>query len=278
MHANWKRMSWALGAAVTAGAMCGASASVVLTGDLITVGVDTSGGLVDAGYNAGIIPAWDPGVDFIRPGVAFEFYAVGVGGATAAAGYSHGDPFGATTIETSSGSVLSARTVGSLGQVAFTQDLSFDRSESTIHFSVTFVNIGILPLDLVYARGLDPDQDWWLPSGVPETLNAVTGPDSVTAVGPLSGNRITLQTASPVPHVPTVDAAWVDDPYLLLVPHDDGDGDYTINLAFDLGTVEPGGSKTVTYEYLVQVPEPAGAAAVFLLGALCVVAQRRHRD
>jgi hypothetical protein len=55
-------------------------------------------------------------------------------------------------------------------------------------------------------------------------------------------------------HTPTISSGWSIDPYVLLDPNDDGDGDYTINMAWDIGTLAPGESADIYFKYRITYP------------------------
>ncbi len=110
------------------------------------------------------------------------------------------------------------------------------------------------------SRFLDPDQDDDVYSSA-ETYNSV-GTFWATAVGPYSRLSISIVdfTGGGVPSVTN----WSMDPYELLLGGNIGNGDYTIGMAWNLGTIGAGQSKTLSFEYQVSsVPIPAG---LLLLG------------
>jgi hypothetical protein len=240
--------------------------------------------LIDDAFTAGV--NLDPAgggvytaADFLRPGSPFEFYSIGLDGASiGAAGYALGNPFAGLTTDTSWGTQLTADTTARWDGLGIYQNAWFDDDESTIHFVVTLTNTrapGSAPFtDVVYARGADPDQDVYVGGDFP-TNNSI-GPGGVTAVGPATGWSMTvLDTWGG--GVYSVDWWWDTDPYNLLVPHNDGNGDYTINCAWDLGTLAPGTSKSVSFDYEFKAP---GLPAFALVGAapvLGALVRRRKR-
>jgi hypothetical protein len=255
------------------------AASFVLTGTQMTVGVDESGGLIDASFTAGIIPAWRPAVDYLRPGTPFQFYSIGVNNQWLSAGYSPGNNFGASTVNTSAGPILSARTTGTFGDLSFTQLLWFGVNDTTIRYEITFMNNGLAPLEnVVYAVGLDPDQEADL--GITyDTLNFIPDGNRVIAAGPTVGDWIRISSYDVLPHVPSVDVDWNEDPYFLLTGPNDGHGDNTINMAFRIGDMLPG--QMVSFGYAISIgtviPEPRAYALLGGLGLLGFAAYRRFR-
>lgn len=255
------------------------AASFVLTGTQMTVGVDESGGLIDASFTAGIIPAWRPAVDYLRPGSPFQFYSIGVNNQWNSAAYIWGNTFGATTVNTSAGPILSAFTKGTFGNLTFSQLLWFGVNDTTIRYEITFENTGLSTLNnVVYAVGLDPDQeaDTW---GIYYTVNIIPDPDTVIAYGMTDGDWIRIRSNDPIPHVPSVDENWNDDPYFLLTGPNDGNGDNTINMAFRIGDMAPGQIVTFGYEISIGtvIPEPRDYALLGGLGLLGFAAYRRFR-
>lgn len=256
------------------------AASFVLTGTQMTVGVDESGGLIDAGFNAGIIPAWRPVVDYLRPGTPFQFYSIGVDNQWLSAGYDPGNNFGATTVNTSAGPILSAQTTGTFGDLSFTQLLWFGVNDTTIRYEITFENTGPWPLNsVVYAVGLDADQEEYLIPMQFNTLNSIPDGNTVIATGPNFGDWIQIFSNDPIPHVPSVDENWDTDPYFLLTGPNDGHGDNTINMAFRIGDMAPGQIVTFGYEISIGtvIPEPRDYALLGGLGLLGFAAYRRFR-
>jgi len=252
-----------------------ASASALLQGDHLQVGVSNSGGLIDDAFTAGV--NLDPAgggaytaADFLRPGTPFEFYSIGVGGSSiGTAGYALGDPFAGVTADTSWGTQLTADTSARWDGLGIYQNAWFDTTESTIHFVVTLTNTrrpgSASFTDVAYARGAEPDQDLYT-YGTYFTNNSI-GSGGVTAVGPFSGWSMTLVDTWGGGNYP-VSAPWETDPYLLQTAGNDGNGDYTINCAWDLGTIAPGTSKSVSFDYVFAAP---GLPAFALVGAAPVL-------
>lgn len=257
------------------------AASFVLTGTQMTVGVDESGGLIDASFTAGIIPAWRPAVDYLRPGAPLQFYSIGEGGQWLSAGNLSGNNFGATTVNTSAGGILSATTTGAFGNLSFTQLLWFGVNDPQIRYEITLENTGVSPLfGVVYAVGLDADQEEFLIPNQFDTLNTIPDGDTVIATGPTFGDWIRIYSNDPFRHVPSVDENWNEDPYFLLTGPNNGNGDHTINMAFDIGEMAPGQVVTFGYEIAIGtsvIPEPQDYALLGGLGLLGFAAWRRCR-
>jgi len=127
---------------------------------------------------------------------------------------------------------------------------------------------------VVYARGLDPDQDVYAGGGY-VTKNTIASGNLVYGSAPITDWTIGIFSDSPYSHVPSIRADWSSDPYSLLTPRNDGDGDYTINMVFDIGTLGAGQSANVDFQYRIAetgggvstVPEPCTIIVWSLLGA-----------
>lgn len=235
-----------------------AQANFVLSGNVLDVGVSNSGGLIDDNFNAGIIFK-ATGADFLRPGSPFEFFSIGESGAVLTSGYALGNPIPLTSSNTTVLPTLSAVSFNgafALGgsTLIYTQNVFFDVNASAINFSVDILNAGTAATSgLVYARGLDPDQDVFVGGGF-STINTVLA-DRVRAFGPVSNLAIEIVDLTGG-GVPTVDAFWNTNPYALLVPHNDGNGDYAINMAWEIPSLLPGNSYEIDFQYNSRCSHP----------------------
>lgn len=277
------------------------ASSAILEGDYLRVGVSDSGGLIDDGFIVGIdydktgTGTYSPSdADFLKPGTPFEFYSIGIGGEPNwnAAGYFSGNAFGGTTSDTTGGSSTnSANTVASWGSLGINQDLWYPDAgvgAGTIKFHVKLTNNGADALtDVVYARGLDPDQDVYAGGGY-ETTNVIPNGNLVYGSAPITDWTIGIFSDSAYAHMPTVNRDWDQDPYALLTARNDGYGDFTINMAFDIGTLDPRQSADLYFEYRIAethggvvgvIPEPASilllSVAGLGLGIKRIVRRRR---
>jgi hypothetical protein len=249
-------------------------ASFVLSGNYLNVGVSNSGGLIDDAFTAGI--NFDPNgggaytaADFLTPGSPFEFFSIGYNGSFQAAGYSNGNTFGLTTLNTSGGTTYSALsyTTGTFtttggAVLTYNQSVWFDTTSNTINFSSQIINAGSSTLSgLTFARGLDPDQDV-NQFGSYVTNNSIAG-NTVTGSGPLTGLSITITDISGG-GVPAVRASWSQDPTNLLLGGNDGNGDYTINMAWEIPDLAKGQSYEIDYSYTITAPIPG---SLLLMGS-----------
>lgn len=246
-----------------------------LTGSYLKVGVSDSGGLIDDNFNAGI--KFDrqgtgdfSSNDFLRPGTPLEFYSLGMalGSGTVYnyAGYQSGNRLAATT--SYADAYLSAQTNLSYNNLLLNQVLYFPSDGNTIHFQIFGMNLGSSKLsNVVYARGLDPDPDFYA-TGSYDTVNTISG-NKVRAFGPYTGLYVELvdQTGG---GVPTVDKNADTNPFNLLVSHNPGDGDYTINLAWSIGDLDPGQTFEIDFDYVLGYSSPTAVplpSTILLLGS-----------
>lgn len=264
--------------------------SFVLTGNYLMVGIGSGGTLIDDEFNVGL--QFDPSgsgsfpqSDFIKPGgpgVPFQFYSLGINEDWVEASFiNNPNPFNLITKDISYNGTYAAISYGIYGfhgLFLINHVLSFDFNDTVIKNTFQIFNMGNQPLvNIAFATGLDPDQDVDM-FGIRDTINGISG-NVVWAIGPKSG--LTIQMVSLTPGgVPTVDKNWIRDPYWLNIPHNDGNGDWTIALAWKIGSLDPGRSITFDWEYrLSLVPLPA---SVLLLGSgllgLGAVGWRRRRN
>jgi hypothetical protein len=262
-----------------------------MNGNVLTVGIDNSGGLVDLAAPPAFVGDNGQGItfksgstpnDFTAPGTPWEFYSLGVNGAVLVGGVpgAAANPMGLNTVNNSAGTNFKADSNGpavALGGalLSYDQSVSFDTNSKVIKFKADFFNVGTTTAtNVVYARGLDPDQDVGRFNFFP-TTNTILGPGSVKAVGTLTGLFVQIDdlkgfgVASISGSNPTF--PWETDPYVLI-----GGGlvngalvgnpfDYSINMAWAIGDIAPGHSVELDWTYTFgQVPLPP---SVWLFGS-----------
>lgn len=259
------------------------AADAILNGNYLRLGVNDSGALIDSGFTVGIdydktgTSTWT-GFDFLKPGTPFEFFSVGYNNSWEDFGYWTGGLTGSATTDTSAAGVLSTSTAGgSWGLLAIAQTLSYPVGGGIVNFAVTLTNTGTEALEnVVYGRGLDPDQDVYAGGGYPTTNSIVNG-NLVTGSAPVTDWTIGIFTDSAYAHTPSIQSGWDTNPYNLQNPRDDGYGDWTINMGWNVGTLGAGDSAVITFQYRVaetkdEVVVPGGrvpdtASTFAILGA-----------
>lgn len=230
------------------------------------------------------------GYDFITPGDPYQYFSVGADGQWASNSYNYGNNLGMTTTNTSSGTTLQATSTGGMvNGLGVSQTLTFQQSgagSGVISFTTTLTNTTDSTLsNIAYSTGLDPDQDNYF-DGTYATSNTIVSPDFIYATG--SGTAWTIGIKNTSDYTPSgtfiVDGSWDygysggvvsgtssdQSPYLTTYGSTYGAlsgpgniyGDYTINMAWNLGDLGAGKSTTLTYDYVVAAtPGAAGAPA-----------------
>jgi hypothetical protein len=256
----------------------GNAADFTLTGQYLNVGVNDSGGLIGNGVGIQFDPTgtghFAGAPDFITPGTPLEFYSIGINNTNlGSAGYNDGNTFGVTTINTTSGSTVSTLSYGYVGLI---QRTYFDQASKSIHFSVDLLNMtGVALNNVVYARGLDPDQNYPTTFSTNNSIGTIGGKAVVTAVGPYNGLTIQIQDVTGG-GVASVSSGWERNPYVLLLGGNAGNGDNTINMAWNLGTLAPYSSREIDFQYnLSAVPLPP-ALLLFAPGLLGLIGIRKR--
>jgi hypothetical protein len=233
------------------------------------------------------------GADFITPGTPFAFYSIGVGSNSAVAGAGAAtNPFNATTIDASAilggvGSPYTASSTGNAFGLEFAQNIYFNANEQTIHVDVAFSNNTASAINGVkYAVGIDPDQGIAGGAGF-ETWNTI-GTGALASVTATSANGLSIamqDVGGSRPAFASISWAWETSPNSLLSGRNDGNGDYTIALAYDLGDIAASEQVTLSYAYTLAVgpvpgvPEPETYAMLLAgLGLMGFIARCRKPE
>jgi hypothetical protein len=265
------------------------ASALVLDNGYLKVGINDSGALIDHSAYVGI--QYDPSgtgnygaIDFLTPGTPFAFSSLGVNGSYTSSNANEGtNNFGSTSTNLSSlaGTPLAVTSGASFAGLSFVQVVQYAANSSTIHVSLTFSNnSGSALSNVVYATGFDADQDSNT-FGSFDTLNSILGQGTsagVAAAGSASGYSISLLNSSGwASTTASVSSGWVTNPYTLSSGLNDGNGDNTVALAYDLGNFAAGQTKTIAYDIAITaVPEPSGYAMLLAgLGMLGFMVRRR---
>ena len=295
------------GCAVRGVAWCGVAqaAPLVLVDPYVEAGVSDLYGTL--GSNGSTSPGilFDPtgtstyGVnDFLTPGSPFEGFYLTADGANWGSNNrgtldNINSPFTLTALSptqvradsTTADGVLSIRHQYTLGRVG-------TRSEIVIQTTLTNRS-GTAVTNLKALRTLDPDPDVNT-YGDYDTVNTLPSATRACAEGASTGQTICLTTAS-ASYSPRAgigpDAPWPTSPDDFLNGVNAGNGDNTIGLAFNIGTLAPGASVVLNYTYILSetlggagggavakpVPGLAPWGLAMLAGGLAFVGSRRKK-
>lgn len=241
--------------------------------------------------------------DFLTPGTPWEgFYITAAGGFsqfsnnTTAGGYHGGTTFSTVSpisLTASSATWTGTSLDGSM-TVTNTYSLTTLSGRSVIAINTTLTNNSDSALtNLQFLRATDPDPDVNA-YGSYYTNNSVISNSQACGTGPSSGQTICVFTtdntfahnAGVSGGLSGTDGQWSRVPADYLAGMNDGNGDYAIGLAFDVGTL--GGKQSVSLKYgyalggsldvtvTPPVPEPE-AYGLMLAGLVVVAAIRRRR-
>lgn len=282
---------------------------ITLTGSFIKTGVNDVGTL---GSGSSTSPGllfdrtgtgdYRSNNDYLTPGVPYDYFGVR-SNQTGLVGNSNS--FVTNLITTvsgptnlSSGSTLSASWSGTFDNLFnITNTYTFNDTSQRINVLTSITALQDLT-NLQFARSIDPDPD---KNTFDEfrTLNSlgnadlgIPTTDLAYALGAETGLPLGLFTNSTIEHNAGIIADWccffesAADPTAILAGINDGDGDFAIGLAFNLGDILAGKTISFDYDYVMglnigsidippsPVPLPAGlpllssALGLFGLGAL----------
>lgn len=211
--------------------------------------------------------------DYLTPGTPHEFFTVQITGDTNAT-YENNNKFYTspqmpTTItgdihEVTATSMVQDSSSGSaVDQLKIIQTYTLEENSKIVKIDVSIENVSSETIENVkFARGLDPDVDVNTYDsydtnntrgfdGSAVGLPVFPKTDVVIAEGEMTKKVISLLYTGSYPHNTNIDRNWGTLPSVILEGKDDGYGDYTINLALDLGTMAPGDIAEFRYGYVL---------------------------
>lgn len=282
-------------AQVVALALCGAFVSSANAAAVITDGAGTSATIADAGYfsNTTSLGLSYLGREFVNLDTFASNYSLNANGSSVAVadeafnfflGTDASNPFN-SSIMFSGGNVVLTASFG--GGWSFIETVSIPTAGHVAVQVQLTNNTGSTATNAQWGVGVDPDQG--IPAGLgfgtTNVINATGNTGSVTATS-LDGWSLTLANTTSAsafainPYVDPTTCCSPVDPALMLAaaqaPGNYGFGDYSINLAYDLGTIANSQSVTFGYEYIMAVPEPETYAMLLAgLGLVGFSARRR---
>ena len=243
------------------------SAPIVMEGNYVKTAVSDNGTL---GYGGTVTPGIlhdstgkrDFGVnDYLTPGTPHEIFSI----KSDQTGLRTNNNTGSTSItggvltntSGTSGYDLSVNWTATYGSwFTISTDTFFNEGDERIGFKTVITALADLS-SLQFLRSLDPDPDVNT-YGSYVTQNGRGNPDKdlaandwVHAEGAQTGLTIGLYSNSSVTHNTGVSSGWSMDPAFYLAGNNNGNGDYTIGLAFDIGTLLAGQSVTLDYFYIM---------------------------
>lgn len=267
----------------------------------LAVPVVIQNGFVQAGVNdygtLGSIGGTPPGIlydktglgnygvnDFLTPGTPFEGYYLTTTPVNGGANNAGEADFG-----TNSPTLTSATTAtwsGSNGYFSITNNyaLTILGSQSVIAIESILTNISTVNISsLQFLRTLDPDPDVNA-FGSFYTENSRLSGNQACGTGISSGQTICAYSFDAIAHNAGVSAGWSSIPATYLAGVNDGNGDYAIGVAFDIGDIAAGQTVKLTYGYSLgatkedatgNMPEP-NALGLFGIGFASFYLVRRR--
>jgi len=243
--------------------------SLVLSGDYIKIGLNDLGTL---GYNGGTSPGilydgtgtgtFNPVYDYLTPGTPFEgFVITGSNGTPFSKNNNNAGTVNITGLLTNysgvayGGTTFENRAVWTgnfAGALSITNDYFFNADSQKIGIRTTITALSDLT-GLAFSRQIDPDAQA-ADGDSSETTNVrgadgVPEADLVYAEALASKYVIGLYTNSAVTHNSAV-TGWSSDTASYLAGTNIGDGDNTIGLGFDIGSLLNGESIVLDYSYI----------------------------
>ncbi len=242
--------------------------SIIMESGYVQVGVSDDGTLGVGGETTpGILydenGTGDYGVDdYLTPGAPYEFFTLEITGDTNVTYLNNNNNYPDADMNTSiSGDMHKVTAVSRTpdGLLELTQTYTLEDGSKIIQIDASVENISAATIKNVkFARGLDPDVDVVTYGsydtnntrgydGSADGLPVFPVTDVVIAEGVSTKKVISLLYTGAFPHNTNVDSDWNFLPSIILEGKNDGFGDYTINVAMDLGEMVPG--KIVEFRY-----------------------------
>lgn len=247
--------------------MAGAQATPVVVGnDWVQAGVSDYGTLGSNGrtppgilYDPTGTHTFNPKTDYLTPGTPWQIFAVKTAETGLQVNNNEGRQDIKTTVSptsTSTGSISSATWSGQYGDFYnITNNYSVDKTIKGIAVETELKALKDLS-DVKFVTALDPDPDVGY-HGVSGTNNGrgttttFAPEDWVYSAGAVTGFPIGIYSTSAYRHNTGISSKWSTDPGFYLAGTNDGNGDYTIGLAFYIGQLLSGSSAVLKYGYLM---------------------------
>jgi hypothetical protein len=273
---------------------------IIMEGDYVRTAVSDNGTL---GYGGTTSPGLlhdetgtgTFGLDYLTPGNPWEIFSIFSDETGLLTNNNNGyatDAISGTLTDISGSSVYdqAVNWIGTFGSFfTVSTNTYFNDGDERVSFSTTITALGDLT-NLSFLRAIDPDPDNY-PGGSASTDNgrgygSLAPEDWVHSVGTISGLTLGLFSDSSITHNTGISSAWSTDPATYLAGTNNGNGDNTIGIAFDIGTLTQGSSATFEYHYVMgdqldtvdipdstDIPEPS-TLAIFALGLLGLTSRK----
>lgn len=255
------------------------AAPAALSNGILTARINDSGTFSEyysdpLGSPAGTPGLSHAGIEYVNHGTPISWYWLETASGDVIASLGS-NPLGATTGAFGS----SVATTFAIGGLTFVQTAAL-ATPNTLSVLVSITNNGTQLNGVRWGVGFDPDQGISLGGGY-ETDNTILGQGSAAAVrAAYGGHSVTLRNTTSASAFAV--AAYIDPlncclevmPATALAAAQTVGfslyGDRSISLAYDLGTLLPGQTAAIGYEYVFAVPEPGNwallAGGLLLLG------------
>ena len=248
------------------------AASVTLTGDFVKTAVNDvgtlgSGGSVSPGLLFDKTGTGTFGInDYLTPGTPYDYFGV----RSTETGLQGNSNSGFSTIsqtsgptDLSSGTTNSAKWSGEYsGFFKLVNTYTFSDAGQRIDVNTTITALADLT-GLQFARSIDPDPDvntfgsYSTDNSLGDISKGLAATDWAYSLGLSTGLPLGLFTNSAVKHNAGIVRDWggsssaAADPTRILAGINDGNGDYALALAFDIGSLLAGKSISLDYSYVM---------------------------
>jgi hypothetical protein len=224
--------------------------------------------------------------DYLQPGTPWEYFSISVNNSlfTNNNYITSPSPSMPTTISSLgsvAGGVLAKSTIPAYPSLKIEQEYTLDPLSNSLKIRVVMTNKGEKTIkNIKYARGLDPDPDFIGFSRF-ETLNrrgysfikypvTISPKDIAWSIGQKSHKMVSLYSVDPIKHNTCISPHWTVVPSNILANispfciqptknkkfgNNYSYGDYTINIAFDVGSLKPQEVKVILLKYIFDKPE-----------------------
>jgi len=246
------------------------AAAIGMEGDYIKTAVGDDGTLGTGGNtNPGIQYAmttagsFDDSDDYLTPGNPFECFVLKSteGGSLV---NNNNNVAGAVFVKDSlvSGSTYDNHVIWtgtSAGNAVIRNEYWFDNDEKKINIKTTVTALRNLT-NVEFLRAIDPDPETTVTNngrgydansdGDFTDAGDILQSDFVHSTGTISGYPLALKSTSAVTHNTGISSVWSTNPDVYLVATDDGNGDYVLGLAFNIGSLANGAYIDLLYAYV----------------------------